>query len=161
VKAKDGHQEVTFYGFHNHLSSIPKVEAKRLDRETIKAGLASANVAPTRVVADSLSKPHSSESVCISRRQSGNIIRAIQRHRAEETGGFKTPSSMSEIVAQCLPEIYTKTSTSEQFLVVKDYISDVNLDKCFLVFMSPLGKEMLRSSKKSYLAAVSSLINEL
>ena len=147
VKNKDGCEEVTFYGSHNHLSSLSKVEAKRLDRETIKAGIASVNVAPTRVVADSLAGPHPSESVLYSRRRSANIVRAIQKQRREENGALKTPSSMAEIAGQPLPEIFTTTSSGDRFLAYKDYLSEDDTDKCFLVFMSPLGKEMLRSSQ--------------
>ena len=145
VKIENGHKVVSFYGFHNHLSPLSKVEAKHLDRETIKAGVASMTATSTRVVAHSLDKPHPSESVLYSRRPSTNIVRAIQRKRAEENGDLKNPSSMSEIASQRLPDLYTKTSSGNQILVMKDYISDDDLDKCFLVLMSPLGKEMLLS----------------
>ena len=84
------------------------------------------------------------------RRQKASIIRTIQRERAKLKGHSAVPMSMLEISKKTLPEEYTVTELGDPFLILKDNVDDSNKDKCLLLFMSPLQKELARLAKRWY-----------
>ena len=141
-----GVQVAHYTGKHNHLSSLAKVEAKVMDRSVIKAGVGNSTMPPSRVLAEALNKDVH-ESVLMARRKSGNLIRTIQMERAKEKGHSAVPVSLEAILSSPLPDQYSKTASGDQFLIWKDYVSDEDPSKAFLVFLSPLAKEILRVSR--------------
>ena len=84
----------------------------------------------------------------MARRTSGNMIRAIRKFRQDAKGHVEVPLSMEEISLNVLPEIYTVTESGDPFLVIKDNVNELDRSTCFLVFMSPIQKEILRKSRK-------------
>jgi len=140
-----GEKLAYFTGTHNHASSLATVEAKILDREALDCALLDARAPPSRILANSLNQ-NIPESVHYARRKSANIIRSMQGQRLMEKGHSKNPDSMEAIVNKPLPADYQKTSDGEPFLILKDFVTD-EVSKCLLVFLSPLGKELLRSSR--------------
>lgn len=146
VDEATGIETVRFKGSHNHFSSLAKVEAKQLDQEALATSISNAAAPPSRILADSLNAPIP-EAVSLARRKSSSLIRSIQFQRKKEKGHtLAAPDSMEAIARQRLPEEYQKTSIGDQFLVLKDYVSDEDRSKCMLVFMSPLAKEIMRTS---------------
>ncbi len=139
-----GQMFVKFTGEHNHVSSLAKVHAKVIDREIINAGVSNATMVPSRLIAEILNDGIH-ESILMARRKSSNLIRTIQYKRVREKGHTNVPPTMEAIMDGPLPEKFTTTAAGDQFLVVKDFVSD-EMNKTFLIFMSPLGKEMLSSS---------------
>jgi hypothetical protein len=144
-------EKVVFSHEHSHLSNLPKVQAKIMDRETIKDAMSNLNTAPSRILADSTNK-HSNgeivpESVLLARRKSANLIRSMQVHRVKVKGHNSVPATMEWILENPLPENYSKTVSGDNFLILKDQVTAESTSSCLLVFMSTLGKELLRSSK--------------
>ena len=145
-KDPETNEELAFFtGSHNHSSSLAAVEAKVLDREAIQSALQDARAPPSRVLADSLNQAIP-ESVRFARRKTANLIRSMQDHRLQEKGHTKNPDSMEAIAKHPLPPKYQTTADGDRFLILKDYITGEDMSKCLLVFLSPLGKELLRSS---------------
>ena len=60
------------------------------------------------------------------------------------------PMTMEEIASSPLPAKYTKTEDGSPFLIVKDNITEEDSTKCWLLFMSDFGKELLKTSKYWY-----------
>ena len=141
-----GKKLVYYSGTHNHLSSLAKVKAKQLDRATIHAGKENSTMPPSRVLAES-ARGAIPESVLMARRKSSSIIRSIQEARAKEKGHILNPTSIEEVITRDLPDSYSKTLSGEQLLVLKDFITEDDDSKGLLIFMSPLGREVLRSSE--------------
>ena len=141
-----GKRLVYFSGTHNHQSSLAKVKAKELDRATIHAGKENSTMPPSRVLAES-AKGAIPESVLMARRKSSSLLRSIQVARTKDKGHGLNPGSIKEVISTRMPEDYAKSSSGEDFMILKDFVTDTDESKGLVVFMSPLGKEVLRSSE--------------
>ena len=144
---------VTFRGEHCHVSNLAKLKAKLMDQKTVKEALVNLSAPPSKVLGDSTNKfKDESTTACtlVYRRKSESIIRTIQRERAKLKGHSAVPMTMLEILKKPLPEQYSVTELGDPFLVLKDTVDDSNRNKCILVFMSPLQKELARLAKRWY-----------
>ena len=144
---------VTFRGEHCHLSNLAKLKAKLMDQKTVKEALLNLSAPPSKVLGDSTNKfkdASTTDSVVTYRRKSANMIRSIQRERAKLKGHSAVPMSMLEISKTALPAKYTVTELGEPFLVLKDNVIDADKNKCILIFMSPVQKELARLAKHWY-----------
>ena len=143
-----GLETVKFIGTHDHFSPLAKIEAKVLDQNALATSLSNISAPPSRILADSLNS-EIPEAVRLARRKSSSLVRSIQFQRKKEKGHtMSSPDSMESIARQPLPDQYKKTCNGDPFLILKDYVRDDDYSKCLLVFMSPLAKEILRSSEQ-------------
>ena len=152
---KDGSEieYVTFKGEHCHLSNLAKLKAKLMDQKTVKEALVNLSAAPSKVLGESTNKfkdQSTTACVLVYRRKSASIVRTIQRERAKLKGHTAVPMTMLQISKNPLPEQYTVTELGDPFLVLKDNIDDSNRNKCILMFMSSLQKELARLAKRWY-----------
>ena len=144
---------VTFRGEHSHLSNLAKLKAKLMDQKTVKEALVNLSAPPSKVLGDSTNMfkdASTTERTLVYRRKKANIIRTIQKERAKLKGHSAVPMSMLEISKHPLPDKYTVTELGDPFLILKDNVDDSNRNKCLLMFMSPLQKELARMAKRWY-----------
>ena len=143
---------VTFAGGqHNHLSNLAKIKANSMDHKTVAHALANLSAPPSRIVSESTDRfkdEETSTAVLLERRKAPNIIRSIQRQRAKAKGHSAVPVSMNAIASTDLPEKYGITEMGDKFLLIKDHVSADDPSKCFLMFISPLQKEIARMAKR-------------
>ena len=143
---------VTFAGGqHNHLSNLAKIKANSMDHKTVAHALANMSAPPSRIVSESTDRfkdEETSTAVLLERRKAPNIIRSIQRQRAKAKGHSAVPVSMNAIANTDLPEKYVITEMGDKFLLIKDHVSADDPSKCFLMFISPLQKEIARMAKR-------------
>lgn len=126
---KDGLDTVSITGKHNHGSNLAKVKAKVIDREVMKQATTNLNILPSKLLAEAAAKANADkvpEMVLLARRKSGNLVRQINVSRAKVKGYSELPKTMESIASNPLPDRYMTTSSGEPFLIMKDYVSDVD-----------------------------------
>ena len=130
---------------HQHTSNIAGLKAKLQSLEAVAKAVENPQIKPRQILAELANQP-CSLAVKLARRPEASLTRAIQKKRAALRDEPPLPNKFSELKAMEIPDKYGKTKDGDQFLLVKDYISENNR-KGIVLFLSPFGRQLLKRSK--------------